>query len=85
MRTLDLCQILLNLWKIPSFCAADVSKSDNDGITSYRNVNFWTQKDNRNPHKKRPTVFQRGFSLNFLAGIIDESIFLADNFNAGSY
>lgn len=93
-RRLEFCRFMLNAdLENPSFFKkilwTDESKFDKDGITNYHNLHYWSEKERRNPNKKREKGSQRRFSLNVWMGIIDNNLigphFLPDNLNGETY
>lgn len=67
----------------------DESKFDQDGITNYHNIHFWSRKADLNPNKKKEQGSQRRFSLNVWMGIIDDNLigpyFLPNYLNGDTY
>lgn len=93
-RRLDFCRFMLHAdAENPDFLKTilwtDESKFDRDGITNYHNAHYWSEKEQRNPRKKRVKGSQRRFSVNVWMGIIDGNLigphFLPDNLNGEHY
>lgn len=94
VRRLEYCRFILNTdAEDPSFLRrilwTDESKFDQDGITNYHNIHYWSQKSLRNPGKVKPTGSQRHFSLNVWMGVINNHLiglhFLLNNLNGKNY
>ncbi|XP_026323276.1 apyrase-like, partial [Hyposmocoma kahamanoa] len=75
VRRLDFCRFMLHAdLDDPEFLRrilwTDESKFDQDGITNYHNLHYWSPKAQLNPNKKQVKGSQRRFSLNVWMGIV---------------
>lgn len=91
---LEYCRVILNpdaeapssllriLW-------TDENKFDQDAITNYHNIHYWSQISLRNPGKVKSTRSQRCFSLNVWMGVVNNYLigphFLPNNLKGGHY
>lgn len=94
VRRLDFCRFMLHAdLDDPGFLRrilwTDESKFDQDGITNYHNLHYWSPKAQLNPNKKRVKGSQRRFSLNVWMGIVSNYLigpyFLPERLDGETY
>lgn len=94
IRRVQFCRYLLDMDGedhnyLKKILWTDESKFDQDGITNYHNAHYWQEREEGNPHLKRPKGSQRRFSCNVWMGLINKYLigphFLPNNLTGATY